>query len=57
MPFKDHVLDSMGWYYRFNMVEEIGLGEAKKVKAVAARRDDVISSHSQMLACAGNISD
>jgi hypothetical protein len=58
MPFKDDVLDSMGWYYRFNVVEEIGLGEAKKkVKAVAAWRDDVISSHSQMLACADRIQD
>ena len=62
MPFKDDVLqigetllDNMGRYYWFNMLEEIGLEEAKKVKAVAARRH--ISSRGEMLACAGSISD
>jgi hypothetical protein len=45
----------MGRYHRFNMVEKIRLGKAKKVKAVAAQRH--ISSQSQMLAYTGSISD
>jgi hypothetical protein len=49
------LLDKMGRYYRFNMVQEIGLDEAKKVEAVAARRH--MSSHGQMLAWACSISD
>jgi hypothetical protein len=51
MPFKDAV---MGRYYPFNMVEEIGLGKATKVKAVAAER---YCSQSDLLACADSISD
>jgi hypothetical protein len=61
--FRDEraLLDNMRRYYRFNMVEEIGpdgeigLEEAKKVKAMTARSN--ISSRGEMLACAGSISD
>jgi hypothetical protein len=49
------LLDSIGRYHRFNMVEKIRLGEGKKLKAVAAQRQ--ISSQSEILACAGSISD
>jgi hypothetical protein len=61
--FRDEwaLLDNMGRYYQFNMVEEIEveeeiwLEEAKTVKAVTARSN--ISSRGEMLACAGSISD
>jgi hypothetical protein len=46
-------------YYQFNVVEKIGLEEAKKVNAVAAATRRYISSHEvhrPMQACAGTIS-
>jgi hypothetical protein len=55
------LLDSTGWYYRFNMVrglEQVGLKEAGKVKEMAAATRRYISSqemHRQMQACAGSI--
>jgi hypothetical protein len=58
---KRGLLDSMGRYYRFNIVrglKDIRLEEAKKVKEMAAATRRYISSqevHKQMQACAGSI--